>query len=485
MNAGNAETQASYRLSWEPQDPVALLRRREITNTTLLEFASMFKDALIPGSWTVELWEEFDQGKGGDTIRTTSDPWVLKFGPNTDTTKLHTDGTWDGHTIQIQRGEKYYKYIVRSVWIETDNMDVRTGYLAVDHPIHQAYDGVYRIQQWVWPMPADVIDVVSGVRNDFGGVNIQIMNSTDAALSGMAPYAYTPMGDTWAVTVQDNYQEPAPTWTPVCTLTDNPSVWVGPEAPGKFQYCFTYARGCRSAQYNTNGGFTEFLWESGPSPESLAVTVPSNGSAGVRVSLPNVGWEQNFDPTSGLRNGHSGLWKLVYKRRFTATGNPSTFKTKVETPGVWQLVAIVRDIQTEWQDDGSVIPDRSRPLFESPGYRRLRGQRPPWRDDRYDFQVRRTPQPLRTDQDELPISSLAIPAFLDLLTYRLSIGLDKGREVGALAQADWLLKSRTLNSILQPAPSPVNPVMQNLNRGARGNPSGKNAIGPGWWTDIR
>jgi hypothetical protein len=188
--------------------------------------------------------------------------------------------------------------------------------------------------------------------------------------------------------------------------------------PGTFDYCVTYGFGkATSLPFNqglarhddvlttidvsdsqgvtsTQPGksrYTRMLWESAPSPISPQAVVAQTGGDPVvppgaqLLTLPNIEFALGFfaDNQSGaggvnFRNhtGRSGVYVNIYRRRvatdfdsYAAMDSSSTFKNedllRLDERQDFFLLAQVRidtDNDGRFIDDGSIIPDYSRPL---------------------------------------------------------------------------------------------------------------------------
>ena len=216
---------------------------------------------------------------------------------------------------------------------------------------------------------------------------------------------------------------PAPNYTPLVRLLDDEH-WVGPEAPGRFTYRYTYVWGKKDPELCAPGGFLDPQWESGPSPESEAITVTAMNAAPVEVRLPNIDWEQGFGVSGTLRRGHSGYRKRIDRARVTVgTGGAQP----IEASSVYQLIAEVDGLTTTWTDDGSAIPDYFRRIPEVTGYYAFEVFPDPDRRYEIDMRCNRRPERMQNDNDVPAVEASATEALTALFVARLAL-LDKQLE---------------------------------------------------------
>lgn len=459
MNRKQLRAQAGRLLAWQPsdKDTKALSDANDAINMALQDFASETPFALVPDTLTVEVLREVSNATASTTLTRTTDPWVFITGLGVTDDAIPSRGTYDGQELEVGEGEAVQRFQIRKVWRHDT---LAFTYISVERPCRTVYSAApFRIRQTTIPFPDDVVQVHEGRRYRVGGgpVLVKPYSEQNALLS---PDVFRAPGRVSTLARGQHFQVPAPTRPPEVGTMDDPNVWVGKEPPGAFVYWYTVGYGWRSAADGTPNGFRQVLWESSPSPPSVEVVAPSNGSAAIKVSLPNIAWPVNFDPSpSSLRTGKSGLYKLVYRARKSVTGNPTNYRTQIEYPDVPQLIAIVEDIETAWVDNGSVIPDPARRMPHSTGYYRYHPDCPSNEDDRFDFRVTRTPRPLETDYDAVPVVARAHPALLDLVAYRLSLGLGRSLEAGQAAFGRWQIAIPKLRAALQGEADVVMPQM--------------------------
>lgn len=309
---------------------------------------------------------------------------------------------------------------------------------------------------------------------------LALMESSDDFSAGTIPlYIYR----------RHHYQLPGPNTAPTVSEagTGSTARWYGPEPPGEFQYVFTYCWGKRNREYQSpNLGYfnstanlfdtehatpdsrhalarrSEPLWESAPSPLSDRHTTASLQAiaaiGGVRLQFPNIGYQQGLfafgngslqDQATFHRfgDGLSGWFIRVYRRRYTADftnydelGGPNlTFGVKsgdllmLDIHDKFELLAELPGDIGAWVDQGTHIPDISRPLRDVHGYQGIRFFPTP--DAEYDIGVRviRRPHRLISDQDAPLIHAEA----KDLIIYKaLTYVYEHIKQPGNKAQAE-------------------------------------------------
>lgn len=269
--------------------------------------------------------------------------------------------------------------------------------------------------------------------------------------------------------------------------TDPDLVWKGPEPPGEFEYKITYTWGKRDtdhqnvgpARWDTQGEhytepdgsvpltesrwaasrMREPLWESAPSPAASAENPPvpyaavREASGVVRIKVPNVEYQTGMGMvgSTGLLNtafrryttGHSGIQVRIWRRRISADfsaydqlnampGVEITGLTKLDIQDHFYLLAEMRVDEHNggvFVDDGSILPDMSRPLRDVHGYQSMRFWPPP--DQRYEVEVRcvRRPRPLVSDSDVPQIHAEACEL---VITWAKALLYEKVRDYGAM-----------------------------------------------------
>jgi len=430
----------------------------------LQEFAGKFPDAMFPSEEALYVWKRRDQAHFGATISTTTDPYVFSFGTvGTPAANVVVGSIWSGLTLEVldpdppagNSSPVWHTYMIREVW--ADEVLAGVYHISVERPIHPAVTNAdFRIRQTFIRLPSDTVDIVTITRQSAAVGPIQVV--TEGTMNEMVARTKVSGFGTVSMLMRGSFhQEDAPTWTPEVDLLEE-TAWVGKEPPGKFQYCFTYGFGVKLAEYNLPGNFKSVLWESGPSPDSATVLVPSSGNSCVQLKLPNVAWMLNFDPSpTALRNGHSGVKKLVYRRRYSVSGSGASYKVNRESEGVYQLIAILDDTTTTWTDNGSVVPDAKTRLPQCHGYYNYDLALDSFEDARYDVRLRRPPRNLETDQDVVPIPSAAEAAFLALVTYHVAQGVGQAQTKGAEALARFESLEKSVRALSQPPVKVITP----------------------------
>lgn len=463
MNRGELLRAVQRMLSWYPdaKDTTALQDCYSQVNIAMAEFAGAIPFGLIPSTHTVEIHKEVDQTSAATGLSSTTDPWVLISELGTTDAAIPFSGIFDGQELEVGSGTDLQRFRVRTIW---RHATLAYTYISLDRPCYKTYTKVaFRLRQTTVPFPDDIVHLFDGHRYGYGGAPVKVQPLREQNY-WTPPDVYRQAGKIQMLARGEHFQVLAPTRAPTVRTLDDPNVWVGKEPPGTFTYYYTVGYGFRSVNDGTPNGFKQVLWESSPSPVSAEVTAPSNGSAAIEVSLPNIAWPMQFDPVSTgteLRIGKSGHYKLVYRARKNVTGAAATYRTQIEYPNVPQLIAIVGDRDTTWIDNGAVIPDPFRRMPHSGGYYRYHPDVPSNEDDRFDFRVLRTPAPLQTDNDAVPVVDRAHAAVIDLCAYRVSLGLGRCADQGQQAYMRWNAALPKLRAALQSSSDVVTPTPYN------------------------
>jgi hypothetical protein len=353
-------------------------------------------------------------GIEGDTLTTTTDPWVLEttlVAGATGALAWEDDRSWSGRTLLAlipgTSPEQWMHLRIRDVWTYTnpgDGLDYIR--LSLYTPWRNTSDTAieYRVISDEYTFPDDIVQLKSASLLDESSYPrpLEVVGQMQAEYG---TYPHNPQYQTGgppSVLYRREYQSlQAPTQAPITSL--NETAWVGPEPTGEFEYIFTYIWGKQEVWSHAPGPETqtglalaedryEPYWESPPSAVSDAVD-SSTATKEIRLTLPNIEFTLGFGDAATPRYGHSGMRKRIYRRRNTSSVNTH------ETPNTFFLLDEVDGITTVYDDDGSITPDYNRPLREVHGYQTFRLHPRPNR--RYQLVIRfiRRPRPLTDDAD--------------------------------------------------------------------------------------
>lgn len=459
MNLAQIRAAVCGNLRWEPKTPEEVLKHLDTPiNMAMREFYAAHPRGCTPTTERAVLWRERTEADlHGALISTTTDPYVLQWDEVAAEAPPLLGGVWAGLTLDVQdltadaAKDQWHSYMIRDVWVTNSILLTIQRYrVAVDRPVHKTLTSVrWRIRQTAVYLPEDIDHVEAAYDYRQAATReIRVVEGNDqyvrqarrADVGGVTPLL--------ALYRDNHFQVDASTYTPI--VTSNEAAWVGKEPPGTFEYLYTVGFGKYPTELLNPGGLSRPMCESGPSPVSAKIVVPPNGSSSVRVGLPNLAWMYNFDPSPAeLRNGHSGLFKCVYRRRVTVTGSSGSFTTAIEAPNVWQLIALVPDTTLHWDDYGSIIPDRQRRLPEVSGYYGLRPMHGCDVDTPVEFVVTRPPRTLVTANDVPPILNRLMPLFIELATFHT--GRKSSPEAALAALERWEQGAGTVTRILQPS----------------------------------
>jgi len=330
------------------------------------------------------------------------------------------DGTWDSRRIEITDSTgKVHRRRIRELWTAVDGL-LTVERISIDTPWPNLtdVDMPYRIFTEAYELPADVVELRSARLWDSTHyalrVTTQGIMERDERIDFQGSYAGRPT----TIYRGRHVQIDAPTFTPVSSPT-KPPIWVGPDPAGTFEYCFTYAWGKRDAVLQSANGLYEPRWESAPSPTSAALSAEADA---ITISLPHIDAVTGFN--TGVRAGHSGLYKRIYVRR---TAQAGTITTGVESSGVFHLLAEVAGDIESYDHDGSAVPDYYKRLKVVHGYQSVRFWPHPDNTYELDLRVLRRPQPLIADTDAPKIHEEAVGALVQstlVLFYEMNGQLD-------------------------------------------------------------
>ena len=435
MNRGELKTLALARRSWKPSEMSGSEFQQDLNTLVqgaLDELATTCPSALVPfqdRQVLLPAWSSTDTVK----MATTSDPWVLQFTPHllvsADVERPYplVDGTWDGiYHIEITTpdGVKHRRQSREFFSITNDALGFyKTFYVSLTQPFAGTYtDLAFRIHAPQFYLKDNITKVRDGTL--FTEQRERIPLGKDFFSGGYFDQrAFFGAGRPTYVVRGDHFQMPAPNYTPPVQQLDS-TTWLGPEAPGKFRYRYTYVWGKKDPEICAPGGSYDPQWESGPSPESVQVEAPSVGGASIKVTLPNIDWELGFGDSGTLRYSRSGFRKRIYRARDTVNAGGTQ---PIESPGIYQFLAEVDGTTTTYIDRGAVVPDYYRRLPEISGYYGYGIYPNP--DKRYEIDLRcdRRPEKLLVDSDVPPVEPAAMQCLVDLFVANLAL-LDKQLE---------------------------------------------------------
>lgn len=355
------------------------------------------------------------------TVATTADTWVLQFSGVTSTFTPVIDGTWNGiYWIEVTDAKgAVHRRQCREFWKVVSIIGAPdVYYVSLDQPIVN-FTGTgfkFRLHQPEFYATADMIRILEGAlyvdgRNDLIALPRRsfLMNQRTDFRGGQnaQPQAF------WR---RRHFQMDAPTRKPEITVVspqEGPTLW-SPEPIGTFEYVFTYCWGYRNPENVGQGAQLVPLWESTPSPVSSVAVVPTVRST-VVITVPDIAWMVAFNTTGTLRQGHSGIYKRLYRRR-SVTGTTGTL-TSIEAPNVYQMMADIDDTVTSYTDNGSVIPDYYARLPESQGYYSWVPWPHPDKQYELDLYLEQTPRALANDQDAPRVQASHLPMLTELVAH--------------------------------------------------------------------
>lgn len=452
-----------------------------------------------------------------------------------------TDGGWDGRMIDIYDSDGVtHTFRIRTVWFEAQ----------WDPPGPTAADDYYMMSLWS-PVPTDKIgdgpfdykiytpdyyfadDTVEirslRVVNDTRAIDpIKVISQNDAERAGIVDaHATVAAGVPRAAYRRGNFSITPPNTAP-SVAQGNVQIdverWFGPEPPGQFEYCITYAWGQRYADHMLpgppiRGNATSWQmtvadnfqrnrvpkWESSPSPVSSRITTtgpsPTYGSAAV-LTLPNVDYMQGFyhagfaddgggsEARSTVPFAHSGWSIRIYRRRITedftnysalgvtTTGASVTNLYKLDIHDGFVLLDEVQTDDTVLQgyryvDNGSKLPDYHTRLRNIHGYQAVRLF--PHPDGLYEIEARvlRRPPLLVSESDAPTLRPEAIDLLIESSLARWYERL-KEPQAAATARAKYqelLRTARARYGDMRPQNEPVSRLPARLARRRTANRS--------------
>ena len=433
-------------LGWAPKESdEARERVNEAINRAYTALVLKVPFAFFTDEITVQVYPDFVAGGADEDshlrlaegilgLAGQKDPWCLEtLGPKEDVNEKllqALDGTLGGRKILLEHPEtkRWHERTIREVSLDNDANKV---WITLVEPWEE--DVVvenWRIHRRGFNIPPELVEIrrVSPLIGELFRT-IEIVNGEQFALHGPEQPFFVDVGEPRLAYRREYRQIKAPTFTPEVyeAVVGNAAVplpWTGPEPQGEFQYCYTYALGrhegwARHAGPETQqamlgslqSGARRAPWlESAPSPASdFALT---EGSA-IGVSLPNLEKALGFGWPLTPRYGRTGMFKRIYRRRVTAEATSKAEAGDIESPDRFCLIDEVPAADTEWVDDGTKVPDYTRPLFPIHGYQTLAFWPTPAQTMDVKLLVVKHPLPLTDDSDVPRIQDVA----MDLLIY--------------------------------------------------------------------
>jgi hypothetical protein len=442
MNRVELRQEIKNLLAWDtsPTDTTANARLNEAILRGFDMLASACPSAIIPRLETISIPSA--TAYSSTTLSTTSDNWVLQFdGPFTPA----VDKTWDKLmwlevTLPVTTGPgRTNRYQCREFWY---NNLVGKYFVSLDRPWK---DGTLSALAWtlvplyVW-LPNDITTIQSVMRYGATGGALELKTITQAVTQNKVRNVFQSTSGFPSEIRRDAAQQMiAPLYAPPVEV-DGDTTW-GNEPYGRFQYAFTYCSGYRSLNLTSQGGTPTPWQESAPSPVSAEVTI-SDGTHNVKVTLPDIAWEQGFGDGGTLRFSHSGIYKRLYRKRLTVGGgsNPN-----IESPEVFQFIADIDDRQTFFIDDGSIVPDRSVRMPERQGYFGWSLYPTPTDYTEMDFRYTIRPRRLENDAD-VPEFDPMYSAALCLMAASWQAYRDADAPLGKHLQAEAMTNIQRLQS---------------------------------------
>ena len=442
MNKGEIRRRVLEQVDWQPDQSAAFKARVDrLINRAYQQL--MLEAPFLFFEQDVRVFTEADTGNASaaaDRIRVygtsgaeVADRYVLTRGPyltSATTNAWATDGTWEGRRIECTRANgKVISRQCREFWQEAPTETTLQDFVTIEHPWLNTTDEdmEYRIYTPEYDLPADVVELRSARLHESSPYDLEIINQNDAERLEYTDFQGEQIGRPDKLFRGRHWQIDAPTIAPAVRYveSDNVGFWKGPDPAGTFDYCYTYIWGKRNQALDHPSDHSTPKWESAPSPISAVIDQGESGQKGgpvagiIRLILPNVDHELNFfkeysDASSAIitpkRTQRSGLRKRIYLRRYTAVDPGET--TRIESPEVFYLLAEVDGHVTEYDHDGTDIPDYYARLKEVHGYQSIRLH--PHPDDTYAIfcRVLLRPQPLVNDHDAPRVPEEAADALI-------------------------------------------------------------------------
>lgn len=437
ISLGGLRSTALSMRSWNSSGTNFNNRCRDAARTAAAEISAEVPNALLPDDEHVVLYP--DQ-LSTDTavnahVRATTDQWVLEFTdtsarvlghPSSATTwRPTTTGEWDGvmHLEVQDPAGVWHRRQSRTWWTAIDIAQNNTWYVTLDRRWRNTTDSAmaFRIHQPAFWLRAEDHDLLapSMIWDETRQRQWPIEAGT-AHRQDLQDFRGESLSRPYQLFRGRAFQMPAPYFTPTVT-PGGAGTWVGPWQEGTFAFLWTLCWGYRDAEWQElPGGMREPVWESAPSPVSVAFdhSVAANNGRSAIIALPNIDAELNFGISGTLRIGRSGFFARVYvaQTAIRTAGAGSSDYNRVETPNIYYPIADADFLGTaiSYTWTGAQIPDRLRQLRRNARY--FAWTPYPHQDARYELDLRvlrQTPE-FVDDQDTLPLHETFHPAFLHL-----------------------------------------------------------------------
>lgn len=257
----------------------------------LRDLAGEVPEAMVPEAAHIHVHRAYT-GSNEDvnaTIKATADLKVLEFVIDASSTWTpEVDRTWDGimHLFITDPDGRVRRRQGREWWSVTSG-PTTTYFVSIDRPWFNtgSTEMDFTIYQPAWYLPANTIKVLTPLQlfDDSDQLIGQISSGTARRAqlpSKQLPTQYGRPAEFWR---GEFFQLPSPTEAPRVSSIQAHTVdgglnggsttfslpWSGMMPPGKFEFCYTYAWGRNEQEWGeTQGLFTDPVWESGPSPIS-------------------------------------------------------------------------------------------------------------------------------------------------------------------------------------------------------------------------
>ena len=429
--------------AWDSTGSTLNNRVVQAMNTALERISGDVPEAVVPDDEHIVLQRDVigDDASVQARVSPTADTRVLQFvDPNnvpiTSSSPWVPDvtGTFDGimHLEIVDTNGQIHRRQCREFWATAGATP--NYYVSLDRPWDVAGTALsFRLHQPEFFVTDDVMRVLEPARLwDETRQQVWAIDTGGAYRQDMVDYRGQDKGQPFRMWRNRHFQIPAPSTAPTL-VQDDKVPWVGPEWEGTFRFCYTYVWGRRDLEWQrAPGGIRDPQWESAPSPISTAVVAADSPGAVIQITPTNIDAMIEFGTTGTLRFGRSGMRIRIYVARDavdTASSYGAGFD-RVETNGKFYLLDEFDPTDSNYEWDGSVIPDYQRELKHSTGYYAY--QVFPHQDERYelDLRVQRLPKKLKDDQDTPPIQRDAVPSYIELCLYYLCL-LDGVDQTGA------------------------------------------------------
>ena len=443
MNLKDIRTAIFSQADWAPtQSTDAITRVNDFINRAYFQLVEeapfLFFQKRVSFFTRVDKTPDTIAGAIDDLSVVANDAWVLQRNRLNATPGLvlwDETGAWRGRMILLTDAQGIpHRRMIRDIWTEGNNQRMS---------LYRPWNNVtattltYRIYSEDYYLPDNVIEVNSmRLFRENQSWPLDITGQMEAEYLSLAESpSIVAAGVPRAAFRRYHQQIESPTAAPLLEIKNSPGIWLGPEPPGQFEYCFTYCWGYRDADWRDFGPSLNYyaaqttpsrlepMWESSPSPTAKITSISSPvdgllpGAGLIRLTLPDIDYMQGFGRSLPLpvdaRYHRSGWRKRIYRRRITVDpANYNVLANKFgsaadawggaiaqETPDAFVLFDDIPGFQVIYDDTGAILPDYHRRLREVNGYQSIRLYPRP--DQRYQVDVRclRRPEKLKDDYD--------------------------------------------------------------------------------------